>query len=136
MENLKIKKTEDGKMQLMEMLKGIFAIDDVSIVQTAENKIAVYAEKETKEDIEEQWFEIVIMSKNNKDKTTKNGVIVAYDPFVEKQEWMDKIAKKQELAEKKTKKLEKIGKAKTVKKVETEVAELEEIGVVENETEE
>ena len=112
MENLKIKKTEDGKMQLMEMLKGIFAIDDVSIVQTAENKIAIYAEKETKEDVEEQWFEITIMAKNNKDKTTKNGVIVAYDPFVEKQEWMDKITKKQELADKKAKKLEKIGKAK------------------------
>lgn len=124
MDNLKIKKTEDGKMQLMEMLKGIFAIDDVSIVQTAENKIAIYAEKETKEDVEEQWFEIVIMAKNNKDKTTKNGVIVAYDPFVEKQEWLDKIAKKEELADKKTKKLEKIGKAKTVKKE-----------VVENETE-
>ena len=125
MENLKIKKAEDGKMQLMEMLKGIFAIDDVSIVQTAENKIAIYAEKETKEETEEQWFEITVMAKNNKDKTTKNGVIVAYDPFVEKQEWMDKIAKKQELAEKKTKKLEKIGKAKTVKKVETEVVENE-----------
>ena len=116
MENLKIKKTEDGKMQLMEMLKGIFVIDDVSIVQTAENKIAIYAEKETKEDAEEQWFEITIMAKNNKDKTTKNGVIVAYDPFVEKQEWMDKIAKKQELADRKAKKLEKVGKAKTVKK--------------------
>jgi len=112
MEILKIKKTEEGKTQLMEMLKGIFAIDDISIVQTAENKIAIYAEKETKEEVEEQWFEIVIMSKNNKDKTTKNGVIVAYDPFVEKQEWMDKIAKKQELADKKAKKLEKIGKAK------------------------
>lgn len=124
MDNLKIKKTEDGKMQLMEMLKGIFAIDDVSIVQTAENKIAIYAEKETKEDVEEQWFEITIMAKNNKDKTTKNSVIVAYDPFVEKQEWLDKLAKKEELADKKTKKLEKIGKAKTVKKE-----------VVENETE-
>lgn len=124
MDNLKIKKTEDGKMQLMEMLKGIFAIDDVSIVQTAENKIAIYAEKETKEDVEEQWFEITIMAKNNKDKTTKKGVIVAYDPFVEKQEWLDKLAKKEELADKKTKKLEKIGKAKTVKKE-----------VVENETE-
>lgn len=125
MENLKIKKTEDGKMQLMEMLKGIFAVDDVSIVQTAENKIAVYAEKETKDDIEEQWFEITIMAKNNKDKTTKNGVIVAYDPFVEKSEWLDKIAKKQELADKKAKKLEKIGKAKTVKKevVENEIEE-------------
>ena len=125
MENLKIKKTEDGKMQLMEMLKGIFAVDDVSIVQTAENKIAVYAEKETKDDIEEQWFEITIMAKNNKDKTTKNGVIVAYDPFVEKSEWLDKITKKQELADKKAKKLEKIGKAKTVKKevVENEIEE-------------
>ena len=125
MENLKIKKTEDGKMQLMEMLKGIFAIDDVSIVQTSENKIAIYAEKETKDDIEEQWFEITIMAKNNKDKTTKNGVIVAYDPFVEKSEWLDKIAKKQELADKKAKKLEKIGKAKTVKKevVENEIEE-------------
>ena len=125
MENLKIKKTEDGKMQLMEMLKGIFAIDDVSIVQTAENKIAIYSEKETKEDVEEQWFEITIMAKNNKDKTTKNGVIVAYDPFVEKSEWLDKIAKKQELADKKAKKLEKIGKAKTVKKevVENEIEE-------------
>jgi len=112
MEILKIKKTEEGKTQLMEMLKGIFAIDDISIVQTAENKIAIYAEKETKEEVEEQWFEITIMAKNNKDKTTKNGVIVAYDPFVEKQEWMDKIAKKQELADKKAKKLEKIGKAK------------------------
>ena len=112
MEILKIKKTEEGKTQLMEMLKGIFAIDDISIVQTAENKIAIYSEKETKEDVEEQWFEITIMAKNNKDKTTKNGVIVAYDPFVEKQEWMDKIAKKQELADKKAKKLEKIGKAK------------------------
>ena len=116
MENLKIKKAEEGKTQLMEMLKGIFAIDDVSVVQTAENKIAIYSEKETKEDIEEQWFEITIMAKNNKDKTTKNGVIVAYDPFVEKQEWLNKIAKKQELADKKAKKLEKIGKAKTVKK--------------------
>ena len=135
MENLKIKKTEDGKMQLMEMLKGIFVIDDVSIVQTSENKIAIYAEKETKEETEEQWFEITIMAKNNKDKTTKNGVIVAYDPFVEKSEWMEKIAKKQEQAEKKTKKLEKIGKAKTVKKAENEVVELEEIGEVENETE-
>ena len=125
MKNLKIKKTEDGKMQLMEMLKGIFAIDDVSIVQTAENKIAIYAEKETKEDVEEQWFEITIMAKNNKDKTTKNGVIVAYDPFVEKSEWLDKITKKQELADKKAKKLEKIGKAKTVKKevVENEIEE-------------
>lgn len=125
MENLKIKKTEDGKMQLMEMLKGIFAIDDVSIVQTAENKIAIYSEKETKEETEEQWFEITVMAKNNKDKTTKNGVIVAYDPFVEKSEWMDKIAKKQELADKKAKKLEKIGKAKTVKKevVENEIEE-------------
>jgi len=125
MENLKIKKTEDGKMQLMEMLKGIFAIDDVSIVQTAENKIAIYAEKETKEETEEQWFEITIMAKNNKDKTTKNGVIVAYDPFVEKSEWLEKITKKQELADKKAKKLEKIGKAKTVKKevVENEIEE-------------
>ncbi len=125
MENLKIKKTEDGKMQLMEMLKGIFVIDDVSIVQTAENKIAIYSEKETKEETEEQWFEITIMAKNNKDKTTKNGVIVAYDPFVEKSEWMEKIAKKQELADKKAKKLEKIGKAKTVKKevVENEIEE-------------
>ena len=125
MEKLKIKKTEDGKMQLMEMLKGIFVIDDVSIVQTSENKIAIYAEKETKEDVEEQWFEITIMAKNNKDKTTKNGVIVAYDPFVEKSEWLDKIAKKQELADKKAKKLEKIGKAKTVKKevVENEIEE-------------
>ncbi len=116
MENLKIKKTEDGKMQLMEMLQEIFVIDDVSIVQTAENKIAIYAEKETKEETEEQWFEITIMAKNNKDKTTKNGVIVAYDPFVEKSEWLEKITKKQELADKKAKKLEKIGKAKTVKK--------------------
>ena len=114
--NLKIKKAEDGKNQLMEMLQKIFFIDDVSIVQTAENKIAVYAEKETKEGNEEQWFEIVIMAKNNKDKTTKNGVIMAYDPYVEKQEWMDKIAKKQELAKKKAEKLEKVGKAKTVKK--------------------
>ena len=129
MENLKIKKAEDGKIQLMEMLKGIFVIDNVSIVQTAENKLAIYAEKETKEDIVEQWFEIVIMAKNNKDKTTKNGVIVAYDPFVEKWEWMDKIAKKQGQAEKKAKKLEKVGKAKTVKKAKTEVE------VVENETE-
>ena len=116
MENLKIKKAEEGKTQLMEMLKGIFAIDDVSVVQTAENKIAIYSEKETKEDIEEQWFEITIMAKNNKDKTTKNGLISAYDPFVEKSEWLNKIAKKQELADKKAKKLEKIGKAKTVKK--------------------
>ena len=125
MENLKIKKAEEGKIQLMEMLKGIFAIDDVSIVQTSENKIAIYAEKETKEETEEQWFEITIMAKNNKDKTTKNGVIVAYDPFVEKSEWLDKIAKKQELADKKAKKLEKIGKAKTVKKevVENEIEE-------------
>lgn len=125
MENLKIKKTEDGKMQLMEMLKGIFVIDDVSIVQTAENKIAIYAEKETKEETEEQWFEITIMAKNNKDKTTKNGVIMAYDPFVEKSEWLEKITKKQELADKKAKKLEKIGKAKTVKKevVENEIEE-------------
>ena len=124
MENLKIKKAEDGKNQLMEMLQEIFVIDDVSIVQTAENKIAVYAEKETKDGIEEQWFEIVIMAKNNKDKTTKNGVIMAYDPFVEKQEWMDKIAKKQELAKKKAEKLEKVGKAKTVKKeVENEIKE-------------
>ena len=112
MEILKIKKTEEGKTQLMEMLKEVFTIDDISIVQTAENKIAIYSEKETKEEVEEQWFEITIMAKNNKDKTTKNGVIVAYDPFVEKQEWMDKIAKKQELADKKAKKLEKIGKAK------------------------
>jgi hypothetical protein len=116
MENLKIKKVEDGKVQLMEMLKGFFTIDDVSIVQTAENKIAIYSEKETKEDVEEQWFEITIMAKNNKDKTTKNGVIMAYDPFVEKQEWMDKIAKKQESAKKKAEKLAKVGKAKTVKK--------------------
>jgi hypothetical protein len=116
MENLKIKKVEDGKVQLMEMLKGFFTIDDVSIVQTAENKIAIYSEKETKEDVEEQWFEITIMAKNNKDKTTKNGVIMAYDPFVEKQEWMDKIAKKQESAKKKVEKLAKVGKAKTVKK--------------------
>ena len=124
MENLKIKKAEDGKNQLMEMLQEIFVIDDVSIVQTAENKIAVYAEKETKDGIEEQWFEIVIMAKNNKDKTTKNGVIMAYDPFVEKQEWLDKIAKKQELAKKKAEKLEKVGKAKTVKKeVENEIKE-------------
>ncbi len=123
MENLKIKKAEDGKNQLMEMLQEIFVIDDVSITQTAENKIAIYAEKETKEDVEEQWFEITIMAKNNKDKTTKNGVIVAYDPFVEKSEWLEKITKKQELADKKAKKLEKIGKAKTVKKevVENEI---------------
>lgn len=121
MENLKIKKAEDGKNQLMEVLKKIFTIDDVSIVQTAENKIAIYAEK----DVEEQWFEITIMAKNNKDKMTKNGVIVAYDPFIEKQEWLDKITKKQELADKKAKKLEKIGKAKTVKKevVENEIEE-------------
>ena len=120
MENLIIKKAEDGKNQIMELIQEIFVIDDVSIVQTAENKIAVYAEKETKDGIEEQWFEIVIMAKNNKDKTTKNGVIMAYDPFVEKQEWMDKIAKKQELAKKKAEKLEKVGKAKIVKEVKNE----------------
>lgn len=102
MDNLKIKKAEDGKNQLMQMLQEIFVIDDVSVVQTAENKIAIYAEKEAKEDVEEQWFEITIMAKNNKDKTTKNGVIVAYDPFVEKQEWLDKIAKKLELTDKKS----------------------------------